>query len=77
MRRRNVKNAHERLVNNSAIVILEPSLYKGKWHALFGNNHPIHLEIGMGKGDFIKGLALKNPDINYLGLEKYESVIII
>ena len=76
MRRRNVKNAHERLVNNSTIVILEPNLYKGKWHALFGNNHPIHLEIGMGKGDFIKGLALKNPDINYLGLEKYESVIV-
>ena len=49
MRRRNVKNAHERLVNNSTIVILEPNLYKGKWHALFGNNHPIHLEIGMGK----------------------------
>lgn len=76
MRRRNVKNAHERLIANNGIVILDPTAYKGKWQELFCNNNPIHLEIGMGKGDFIKGLALKNPHINYLGLEKYESVIV-
>lgn len=76
MRRRNVKNAHECLVQNEKLVILEPESYKGKWQSLFENDNPIYLEIGMGKGDFIIENAKQNPNINYLGLEKYESVIV-
>ena len=49
---------------------------KGKWKELFGNNYPIHLEIGMGKGKFLLQLAEQNPDINYIGIEKYSSVLI-
>lgn len=76
MRRRNVHNAHERLLNHVGLLVINPNDYKGQWHTLFNNNNPIHLEIGMGKGKFIIELALKNPDINYLGIEKYESVIL-
>ena len=76
MRRRNVKHAHERILDASGLVILDPISYKGKYQSLFGNTNPIHLEIGMGKGKFIIELARRNPNINYLGLEKYESVLI-
>ncbi len=74
MRLRNVKNAKE-LVASSSYTILEPEKYKGHYQELFGNNNPIHLEIGMGKGNFIIDKAIKNPDINFIGLEKYESVL--
>lgn len=76
MRRRNVKNAHERLVACPHVFVESPTDHFGKWHNLFGNNNPIHLEIGMGKGDFIIEHAKRNPNINYIGLEKYESVLI-
>lgn len=76
MRRRNIKNAHERLLQNEQIMVFEPSEYKGKWHELFENNNPIYIEIGMGKGDFIIEHAKRNPEINYIGIEKYESVIL-
>ena len=73
MRIRNIKNADE-LINNSNYIIKEN--YKGKLHTLFKNNNPIHLEIGMGKGDFIIDMAKKYPNINFIGLEKYTSVIV-
>lgn len=76
MRRRNAKNAHQRVLDSSAVIVLNPELNKGKWKDLFGNNNPIHLEIGMGKGKFIIEHALKNPSVNYIGLEKFEGVII-
>lgn len=76
MRRRNVKNAHERLIQNNHVFIENPIQMKGTWHTLFNNQNPIHIEIGMGKGDFIIELAKRNPQINYLGIEKYESVLI-
>lgn len=57
-------------------VIHEPETYKGRWKELFGNNHPIRLEIGMGKGRFLMTLAKENPDINYLGIEKYSTVLL-
>ena len=69
MRLRNVKNARE-IVDNSSFVVHSPKEYKGKYNELFGNNNPIELEIGMGKGK-----ALKNPNINFIGVEKYESVV--
>lgn len=75
MRRRNVKNAHERVVNQEGLVILNPNDYKGKWNTLFNNNNPIYVEIGMGKGKFIIAQAKAHPDINYIGIEKFESVI--
>ena len=74
MRLRNVRNAKE-IVNNSDYVVHKPFEYKGKYKKLFGNNNPIHLEVGMGKGDFIINMALKYPDINFIGLEKYESIV--
>ena len=75
MRLRNVKNAKE-LVNSNKYVITEPELYKGKYNKLFSNNQPLHIEIGMGKGNFIIDMALKHPDINFIGIERYESVLV-
>ncbi len=74
MRLRNVKNKEE-ILNNSEYVILDGSKYFGKWSELFGNNNPIYIEIGMGKGKFIIENALKYPDINFIGIEKYDSVV--
>ncbi len=75
MRLRNVKNANN-IVNNSDYVIKNPEEYIGKYKSIFKNNNPIHIEIGMGKGDFIISLAKKNPNINFIGIEKYESVMV-
>ncbi len=75
MRLRNVKNARE-IVDNSSFVVHNPEEYKGKYNSeIFNNNNPIHVEIGMGKGNFIIDKAIKNPDINFIGVEKYESVL--
>lgn len=60
----------------SPYVIQDPKSWKGRWSDVFGNDNPIHVEIGMGKGRFITTLALENPDINYVGIEKYSSVLI-
>lgn len=76
MRRRNVKNADQRIKDASLNVITEGKEHKGSWNKLFGNNNPIHLEIGMGKGDFIIEHAKTNPNVNYIGLEKFPSVLI-
>lgn len=76
MRLRKVKDADIKLAQNERDFVAEPSLYKGKWNELFGNNNPIHIEIGMGKGQFLTELALQNPDINYIGIEKFTSVIL-
>lgn len=75
MRLRNVKNAVN-IVNNSKYVITEPVIYKKNFKNLFKNDNPIHLEIGMGKGDFIINMALTYPNINFIGIEKYESVMV-
>ena len=75
MRLRNVKNANN-IVNNSDYVIKNPEEYIGKYKTIFKNNNPIHIEIGMGKGDFIIALAKNNPNINFIGIEKYESVMV-
>ena len=75
MRLRNVKNA-KKIVGNSKYVIDNPKEYKGNYKEVFNNNNPICLEIGMGKGDFIINMALKYPDINFIGLEKYQSIVV-
>lgn len=74
MRLRNIKGAKE-IVQNSKYIVNNYKEYKGKWNKIFDNNNPIHLEIGMGKGKFILENALKNPNINYIGIEKYDSVL--
>ena len=74
MRQRNVKNK-EQIINCSYYIIHNPSELKGKWNILFGNNNPIYIEIGMGKGKFILENALKYPNINFIGIEKYDSII--
>ena len=68
MRYNVVKNANE-IINNSSYLIKNPRSYKNKWKDVFGNNNPICLELGMGRGSFIIGMAKKNPNINYIGLE--------
>ena len=75
MRLRNVKNANM-IVENSDYVINNPYDYIGKYKTIFNNSNSIHIEIGMGKGDFIIGMAKKYPDINFIGIEKYESVMV-
>lgn len=75
MRIRNIKDA-DLILKSSSYIVSEPNQFKNKWSKLFNNNNPINLEIGMGKGDFIIDMALKNPQINFIGLEKYSSVIV-
>lgn len=75
MRLRNVKGSREAIADSN-YTINTPSENKGNWHEYFGNQQPIHIEVGMGKGRFITELAMKNPDINYIGIEKYSSVLI-
>ncbi|MCM1084456.1 MAG: tRNA (guanosine(46)-N7)-methyltransferase TrmB [Clostridium sp.] len=75
MRLRNVKGAREAIAANQFVIHNEEEA-KGRWRELFGNTNPIHIEIGMGKGQFIMELAKLNPDINYIGIEKFSSVLI-
>ncbi|SUN64803.1 tRNA (guanine-N(7)-)-methyltransferase [Streptococcus dysgalactiae subsp. equisimilis] len=75
MRVRKRKGAEEHLANNPHYVILNPEDAKGRWHGVFGNANPIHIEVGSGKGGFITGMALKNPDINYIGIDIQLSVL--
>ncbi|WP_416144389.1 tRNA (guanosine(46)-N7)-methyltransferase TrmB [Planococcus koreensis] len=58
------------------ILIPNPEQQKGKWHEVFGNNNPLHIEAGTGKGRFIIGMAKQNPSINYIGIELFDSVIV-
>ena len=74
MRLRNVKNKEE-ILKESKLLVLNSKDYIGKWNTLFKNKKPIHIEIGMGKGDFILGMALKYPNINFIGIEKYDSIV--
>lgn len=75
MRLRNVKGAKE-IIENSSYVIKDAETYKGNYKKLFNNDNPIYLEIGMGKGKFIIENALKYPDINFIGVEKFDSVLV-
>lgn len=76
MRLRNVKNATVLLENHPDWVVLHPEEWKGKWSALFQETGPIHLEIGCGKGRFLSEMAKARPDIHFLGMEKFDSVIV-
>ena len=77
MRLRHVKNAFEDLANDTKYFVLNPKDYHGKWALeVFKNNNPIHIEIGCGKGQFMMGLAKYFPDINFIAIEKYDSVLV-
>lgn len=75
VRLRKVKNADE-IIKASPYVIFKPSEFKGKWSEVFNNDNPINVEIGMGKGDFIIGMAKRYPRVNFIGIEMYDSVIV-
>lgn len=75
MRLRNVKGAKEK-IENSKYVILDYENYKGKFNELFQNNNLLYIEIGTGKGKFIRKMALENPNINFIGIEKFDSVLV-
>lgn len=75
MRLRNVSGSRE-VISTSRFVVQNPKEQKNKWGELFGNSHPLYIEIGMGKGRFIMDMARLHPEINYVGIEKYSSVLI-
>ena len=75
MRLRNIQGARD-AIEESPLVVHKPEKAKGNWRELFGNTNPIRIEIGMGKGKFIHELAEKNPKVNYIGIEKYSSVLL-
>lgn len=76
LRLRNKPWAEELLTSHPEIVIPNPEEFKGKWQSEFGNSNPLHIEVGTGKGQFVTGMAKQNPNINYIGIELYDSVIV-
>lgn len=77
MRLRNISGSRE-VIAASLYVVPEEELFDcpGKWCELFGNTNPLHIEIGMGKGKFVHTMAQEHPEINYIGIEKYSSVLL-
>ncbi len=75
MRLRNIPRA-DGVLNECKEVVKNEKEYRGRWHEVFGNSNPIHIEIGMGKGQFLLTLAGRNPGINYIGIERYSSVLL-
>ena len=75
MRLRNIPGAKE-AIENSRFVVRQVQEKKGAWHRIFGNERPIHIEVGMGKGRFLMEMAALNPEINYIGIEMYDSVLL-
>ncbi|WP_078806633.1 tRNA (guanosine(46)-N7)-methyltransferase TrmB [Pilibacter termitis] len=75
MRVRKRKGAEEYIAENPDWVVLTPDEWRGRWHERFGNDHPIHIEVGSGKGRFITEMAKAHPEINYIGIDIQLSVI--
>ncbi len=75
MRLRNITGSRE-VIAGSSYVVHEEQSCPGKWREIFGNDQPVHIEIGMGKGKFIHTMARLHPEINYVGIEKYSSVLL-
>lgn len=75
MRLRNISGSRD-VIAQSPYVVQKPQEEKGKWSELFGNDNPIYVEIGMGKGKFLHTLAELHPERNYVGIEKYSSVLL-
>ena len=77
MRMRKKKNCAARIERCASLHITEPERYKGKWREVFGNDNPIHIEIGCGKGAFVTGMAKLYPDVNFIAIEKVEDIIVM
>ena len=75
MRLRNIPRADEVIISHPAAV-KDETKYRGKWNTVFGNHQPVRIEIGMGKGQFILNMALQNPDVNFIGIERYSCVLL-
>ncbi len=75
MRLKHIKNADE-IISKSKYLVKSPKENKGKWNKVFKNDNNIEIEIGTGKGKFIIGKALENPNINFIGIEKYDSPLV-
>lgn len=75
MRLRHIPGAEEAIAD-SPYVVQNPEAYRGRFSQLFGSDHPIEIEVGMGKGKFIMELAAENPETNYIGIERYSSVLL-
>lgn len=75
MRLRNITGSRE-VIADSAYVVHEEQRCPGRWREIFGSDHPVHIEIGMGKGKFIHTMARLHPEIHYIGIEKYSSVLL-
>lgn len=76
MRQRNKPWADDFIAEHADLIIPDPEAHRGKWKELFGNDNPVHLEIGTGKGQFIAGMAEQHPEINFIGMELAKSVIV-
>jgi len=77
MRVRNKPWAADKLAETTRYVVMEPADWKGKWEERFGNENPIHVEVGSGKGNFIVEMAKVHPEINYIGIERQTSVAVM
>ena len=75
MRLKHIKDA-DKIIASSSYLVKNPTEYKNKWNKLLNNDNPIEIEIGIGKGKFIISKALDNPNINYIGIEKYDSPLV-
>ena len=75
MRLRHIPGS-EQQIEDSPFVISGPEEFRGQWNMFFGNTNPLHIEVGMGKGRFITELAAAHPEINYIGIERYTSVLL-
>ena len=75
MRLRHIPGSEEEM-ERSPFVVQKPTEWQGRFHEKFGNDHPIEIEVGMGKGRFIMEKARQNPDLNYIGIERYSSVLL-
>jgi tRNA (guanine-N7-)-methyltransferase len=76
MRQRYKPWADDFIQENDHLIISDPAKHKENWKGLFNNNHPIHLEIGTGKGQFLEGMAQQHPELNFIGIEVAKSVIV-
>lgn len=76
MRLRHVPGGRALLEAHPSHIILDPAAHQGRWSSLFGNAAPLHLEIGMGKGQFVRGMARRNPEINFLGMERVDAAAV-
>lgn len=75
MRLRNIPGSKD-VIADSRFVVQNPDSQRGKWAEVFTNNHPVWIEVGMGKGRFIMDMARLHPDINFIGIEMYDSVLL-